>query len=270
MTTLLAHRVDDFHDPWRPIEPVVLLHGFARNGEFWRGWVPVLAADRPVIRPDLRGCGASAGVAPTYATDVLVRDVIDLMDSLGFERFHLAGESSGGLVAAYAALDHPDRVASATLVSTPVRPAGHDRQVKSAGFESTEEALERLGLDGWWLESRRLGGELTGEDARDRYYADQLARTPLAAALAMWEWIHDPDIDLLDVAARITPPVLVLSPGTSHGTTRQQQEDFVRALPRGRRHEFTELNHEMYYLQAAQVAAVCAEFLTELTLDRAG
>ena len=78
---LLAHRVDDFHDPWRATEPVVLLHGFARTGEFWRGWVPVLPADRPVIRPDLRGCGASAWLQPTYRTDVLVRDVLDLMDA---------------------------------------------------------------------------------------------------------------------------------------------------------------------------------------------
>lgn len=33
-------------------------------------------------------------------------------------RFHVVGESSGGLVAAYAALHHPDRIASGSLVST--------------------------------------------------------------------------------------------------------------------------------------------------------
>jgi 3-oxoadipate enol-lactonase len=258
---VLSAQVDDFHEPWRDAIPVVLLHGFARNREFWRGWVPQLSRDRAVVRPDMRGCGASAHLAPTYDTDILIDDVLALMDSLEVERFHVVGESSGGLVAAYAALHHPERVASATLVSTPMLPAAHDKAVKSAGYDSTEEALQQLGLDGWWMESRRIGGELTGDGDRDHYYARQLARTPLASALAMWEWIHDPDIDLLAIADQITPPVLVLSPGTSHGTNTDQQERFVAALPRGRQHVFTHLNHEMYYLRAAEVAEVCAEFL---------
>jgi 3-oxoadipate enol-lactonase len=259
--TELAYDLDDFSPPWEDTEPAVLLHGFARNAEFWRGWVPVVGAQRPVVRPDQRGCGRSAALAPSaYSTDVLVDDLVGLLDRLGIERAHLVGESSGGLVAAYAAARHPSRVASATLVSTPVVPAGHDASVKSAGYPSLEEALGAIGLDGWWMESRRRGGELVG-DGRDAYYAAQLARTPIPAAALMWDWIHDPAIDLMDVAADIACPVLLATPGSSHGTTVAQQEALCAALPDARMHVFTGFNHEMYYLHAAEVAAEAAAFM---------
>ncbi|MGX6446661.1 alpha/beta fold hydrolase [Patulibacter sp. S7RM1-6] len=257
----LAYDLDDFSPPWSAATPAVLLHGFARNAEFWRGWVPVLSAGRPVLRPDQRGCGRSAALAPAaYSTDLLVGDLIGLLDRLSIARAHLVGESSGGLVAAYAAAAHPDRVASVTLVSTPVVPAGHDASVKSAGFASTEQALREVGLHGWWIESRRRGGELTG-DGRDDYYATQLARTPVTSALRMWDWIHDPSIDLRDVAADIVAPVLLATPGSSHGTTTAQQEALAAALPDGRMRVFDDFNHEMYYLHAAEVAAVARDFM---------
>ncbi|MDQ6525235.1 alpha/beta hydrolase [Nocardioides sp. LHD-245] len=259
----IAYELDDFSPPWESVSPAVLLHGFARSAEFWRGWVPVLSDARAVVRPDHRGCGRSAGLAPSsYSTGILVGDLIGLLDRLGIERAHLVGESSGGLVAAYAAAWHPDRVASATLVSTPVRPAGHDASVKSAGFDSTEDALRTVGLRGWWLESRRRGGELAG-DARDGYYADQAARTPVSSALAMWDWIHDPAIDLMEIATDLTPPVLLATPGSSHGTTVDQQRALEAALPDGRMHLFEGFNHEMYYLRAAEVARVAAAFMAE-------
>jgi 3-oxoadipate enol-lactonase len=257
----IAYDLDDFSPPWAAAEPAVLLHGFARNAEFWRGWVPVLGAQRPVVRPDQRGCGRSAALAPAaYSTDVLVADLVGLLDRLEIPRAHLVGESSGGLVAAYAAARHPDRVLSATLVSTPVVPAGHDASVKSAGFSSTEDALAEIGLHGWWMESRRRGGELSG-DGRDDYYAGQLARTPVASALLMWDWIHDPAIDLMEIAADIRCPVLLATPGSSHGTTVEQQARLADALPEGRMRLFDGFNHEMYYLHAAEVAAEAAAFM---------
>lgn len=259
----LAYDVDDFHEPWVPRAPVVMLHGFARNADFWRGWVPALGRERAVIRPDLRGCGRNLVVPASYTTDGLVTDLVALLDALEVECAHLVGESSGGLIAANAAVAAPDRVASLTLVSTPVLPAGHDKAVKSAGFDSTEEALEGLGLAGWWLESRRLGGELTGDDARDRYYAKQLALTSVPAALGMWDWIHSPEHDLLEIAEKIGQPVLLMAPGSSHGTNLDQQRALAAALPAGRLTEYPDFNHEMYYLHAGALAGDCARFLRQ-------
>jgi 3-oxoadipate enol-lactonase len=59
---LLHYIVDDDTDPWSQPQSIVLLHGLGQSGAVWRGWVPHLAREYRVIRPDLRGFGASLRV----------------------------------------------------------------------------------------------------------------------------------------------------------------------------------------------------------------
>ena len=55
----MHYEVDDFAEPWREHETVLLLHGNAESGEVWYGWMPHLAAELRVVRPDMRGFGRS-------------------------------------------------------------------------------------------------------------------------------------------------------------------------------------------------------------------
>ena len=55
----MHYEVDDFTDPWRRPQTVLLLHGNAESGLAWYGWVPTLARRYRVVRPDMRGFGAS-------------------------------------------------------------------------------------------------------------------------------------------------------------------------------------------------------------------
>lgn len=61
---------------------------------------------------DHRGCGDSD--KPTepgsYSTQVIAGDVIALMDTLGIEKAHVVGTSTGGCILQNLALDHPDRL----------------------------------------------------------------------------------------------------------------------------------------------------------------
>ena len=50
---------DNFSDPWRKPETVVLHHGNSKNTKLWYAWVPLLARQYRVIRLDARGCGRS-------------------------------------------------------------------------------------------------------------------------------------------------------------------------------------------------------------------
>ena len=59
----MHYEVDDFTDPWRKPETVLLLHGNAESGAAWYGWVPHLARHYRVVRPDMRGFGASTPMA---------------------------------------------------------------------------------------------------------------------------------------------------------------------------------------------------------------
>src|SRR5436305_7210631 len=43
----MHYEVDDFTDPWRQPETVLLLHGNAESGAAWYGWVPYPCASLP-------------------------------------------------------------------------------------------------------------------------------------------------------------------------------------------------------------------------------
>lgn len=62
----------------------------------------------------------SAGSYGSQASTYLPSEAWALMVDQPDARFHVVGESSGGFVAANAALHQPDRIASGSLVSTAV------------------------------------------------------------------------------------------------------------------------------------------------------
>src|SRR3954463_11811295 len=95
--------------------PVLLLHGFPQTHLMWREVAPLLAKNFTVVCADLRGYGRSGCPASTadhapYAKRAMARDIVSVMERLGFPRFSIAGHDRGGRVAYRAALDHPDRV----------------------------------------------------------------------------------------------------------------------------------------------------------------
>ena len=109
---------------------VCLVHGNLSSARFLAGTAGALPADWRLAIPDLRGFGRS-GPAPVDATRG-VRDFADDLDrvlSAGLpgppgRPVHLLGWSLGGGAVMQYAIDHPDRVASVTLIA-PVPPCGY-------------------------------------------------------------------------------------------------------------------------------------------------
>ena len=64
---VMHYRVDDFTDPWRNARTVLMLHGNAESGLAWYAWVPKLARQHRVVRPDMRGFGASTAMPRTIS-----------------------------------------------------------------------------------------------------------------------------------------------------------------------------------------------------------
>ena len=95
--------------------PVLLLHGYPQTHAMWHRVAPRLAESSTVVCPDLRGYGDSAKPSSdasheAYSKRVMAGDQLELMRSLGFERFALVGHDRGARVARRLALDHPDAV----------------------------------------------------------------------------------------------------------------------------------------------------------------
>ena len=100
---------------------VLLLHGFPQTHLMWRSVAPLLARRFTVICADLRGygrsgCPASAPDHAPYAKRAMARDMVSVMEKLGFQRFSVVGHDRGGRAAYRLALDHPERVERLALL----------------------------------------------------------------------------------------------------------------------------------------------------------
>lgn len=101
--------------------PVLLLHGYPQTKALWSKVAPQLAEHFTIIAADLRGYGASskpqnAADNSTYSFRAMADDQVALMQSLGFDRFHVVGHDRGGRTAHRMALDHPGKVQSLTVM----------------------------------------------------------------------------------------------------------------------------------------------------------
>jgi pimeloyl-ACP methyl ester carboxylesterase len=111
-----------------PADPPVLLIGLTMLS--WPDEQCAALAGRYVVRYDLRDTGQSTFVdpdAPAYTLRDLVTDASELISALDLGRTHVVGMGVGGFLAQLLALDHPDQIASLTLVSTrPIAPGPVD------------------------------------------------------------------------------------------------------------------------------------------------
>ena len=97
-------------------DPIVLVHGFASTAAVnWihPGWVATLkGAGRRVIALDNRGHGASSKLydPAAYHSALMAGDVRALLDHLALARADVMGYSMGARIAAFLALQNPERV----------------------------------------------------------------------------------------------------------------------------------------------------------------
>ncbi|RDV04933.1 alpha/beta fold hydrolase [Undibacter mobilis] len=106
--------------------PLLLLHGYPQTHAMWHRVAPDLAEHFTLVIADLPGYGASATPEPDdhhapYDKRSMARGMVELMQTLGHERFCLSGHDRGGRVAYRLTLDHPavvDRLATLDIMPT--------------------------------------------------------------------------------------------------------------------------------------------------------
>lgn len=107
-------------------KPVVLLiHGFGADATNWLRFAGELENEFYFVVPDLPGHGASTrDLNLNYRMAAQSRRLLALVDELGIERFHVAGNSMGGAISISLARQAPERVLSMGLIDS----AGLTRQ----------------------------------------------------------------------------------------------------------------------------------------------
>jgi pimeloyl-ACP methyl ester carboxylesterase len=86
--------------------------------------MPRFAARRPVIAIDAQGHGATPDRPGPFRLERLIDDVAGVLDALRIETADLFGRSLGGMTALGMAINHPDRVRAATILSAGYKAEG--------------------------------------------------------------------------------------------------------------------------------------------------
>lgn len=114
------YREDWLGEPWRKPETAVLIHGNDESSVEWYAWVPRLAQEYRLIRPDLPGLGHSnIPRGFEYSLANLATFVTQVMDKAGVAQAHIIGAKTGGAVAMRLAADYPRRVRTLVVAGAP-------------------------------------------------------------------------------------------------------------------------------------------------------
>ena len=137
---LCVQTVGDPHDP-----AILLIHGACASMVWWEEELceRIAAGGRFVIRYDQRDVGRSSTFPlgdPGYAMSDLAADAVGILDALGLERAHVLGRSMSGGTALFLAVDHPERVASVTFMSTTTNDDGLPSPTAEFGVATDVEA----------------------------------------------------------------------------------------------------------------------------------
>jgi 3-oxoadipate enol-lactonase len=197
----MAYADDWFGRPWTTPETVVMIHGNAESSRAWTCWVPHLAGQYRVVRPDLPGFGAS-GEPPGYGWSAaeLAADIGRFLDALAITRCHLIGAKYGGSACMQFASDQPERLLSLSLFGSPFRGTG----------SGNADLIREVGVRQWAAETQRARLGSTASEAQIKWWTDELMgkTSPRAAFGASAARI---DMDLDERLARITAPVLIVT-----------------------------------------------------------
>lgn len=219
----IAYRLDGPED--RPV--LMLSNSIATTFHMWDGQIPELARSFRVLRYDFRGHGGSDAPAGAYSLDRLGRDVLELLDVLGFARVHFLGLSLGGFVGQWLGIHAPERIERLILSNTSphLGPASHfDEQIRNVLAASDLSGTADMFMRNWFPASMLAGRN----EVVEPFHAAILTMSPqgLAGCFAAVR-----DADLRRPISLITAPALVIGGEDDRVTLASHSQSIAAAIP---------------------------------------
>lgn len=258
---------DDFADPWKPHDTILIQHGFARHSAFWYHWIPILAKQYRVIRRDARGHGYSSapGRDYTYSIDTILDEIIDTLDQLGLQKVHYLGESTGGIWGEFLAARNPERLLSLTICSSPLYMPAAAQDMLAFGHSSWADACRELGSRGWGEQVLKvLGGDHNPDQSFTKWWLEQVS-VPSGDGLGDHaELLCDSSFDARRVMEKIQVPMLMLTPGNSQLVDLNEQKQLRDSVKEAKMEVVDGVGHEIYIDRAEECQEKYLTFLSTI------
>ena len=250
--------------------PVLMIHGSGPGVSAWANWrlaMPVLAASRRVIAPDMVGFGyTDRPVGINYNMDTWVQQALDLLDALDLPQVDLVGNSFGGALSLALTIRAPERVRRLVLMGSVGVPFPITSGLDAVwGYEPSFETMRRL-LDVFAHDRKLVNDEL----ARLRYEAS--IRPGFQESFAVMfpaprqRWVDTMASREADIR-RLPHETLVIHGREDQVIPLQTSLTLSNLIPRAQLHVFGQCGHWTQIEHAARFAQLVGNFLAEAGTD---
>jgi len=245
-------------------ETVVLLHGFAANKDNWPRFAKALGDGYNIIAPDLPGHGdSSPDIKLAYDIDSQSRRVLSMLKALGIEKFHVAGNSMGGAIAARTAWIAPEKTLSVGLFNaagvitkdneftTILRTGGKNPLIVHNPGEMAnllEWAMAKPPFMPWPIESVMERKSIARGDLNEKIFKDMIG--------------DGTGTDLSAILPKVTAPTLVLWGDQDRLISVASADVFISLMPNARKVILPGIGHLPMMEAAEESAKHYSEFLS--------
>jgi pimeloyl-ACP methyl ester carboxylesterase len=237
------YREDWFGEPWRKPETAVLIHGNAESSIEWYAWMPRMAQEFRVLRPDVPGFGRSRIPAGfEWSLPSLAAVVAHVLDRAGIDSAHIIGAKAGGTIAMQFAADYPARTRTLSVASSP---ASVPASVRSSTSPSQVPQRDRL-------------GSVASKEMVD-YWDNMFKTAPEISTKGLLTAVSKLDLGRDGVLQRIKAPTLVMTADRSKTQSVETVRQYQMLIPNSR---LIVLRSDAYHIAAANADECVTNVLT--------
>jgi len=239
----LFYRDDWFGEPWRKPETAVLIHGNDESSIVWYAWMPRMAQEFRVLRPDVPGFGRSRIPAGfEWSLPSLAAVVAHVLDKAGIDSAHIIGAKAGGTIAMQFAADYPARTRTLSVASSP---ASVPASVRSSTSPSQVPQRDRL-------------GSVASKEMVD-YWDNMFKTAPEISTKGLLSAVSKLDLGRDGVLQRIKAPTLVMTADRSKTQSVETVRQYQMLIPNSR---LVVLRSDAYHIAAANADECVTNVLT--------
>lgn len=271
-------RIHYYHAKPAPGKPVmVMVHGYTDIGLSWTTLTLKLQDTYDIYMPDDRGHGLSDPFTPSDNGETLIKDVVDFVRVMKFEKPILMGHSMGAATVMRVGAEYPD-LAKAIIMLDPFvgnRPPIAASQGSDTARKQTTTAPSRPRMfkspDTLVAGNNTPFGDLVAKGHRDNPKWDSVDVYYWAFSKRQYHGPYTPEqaeamtgtMSTADALAKIKVPSLILKADATP-ETRKANEEAARVMQNGKLVHIDGAAHNLHHDKLAKTVEVLNEFLRTL------